>query len=144
MKKRRGFVSNSSSSSFIVINSGNGYEKVNWSGDIIIDRDFGETDFGWGPEKISSFGSRIIFSYIQARDTNNKEWMRMIKRVVEEHTGASRIVFDEDSLENAYIDHQSHAGAGENIEMFESEEKLKDFLFGADSYIQLDNDNGSW
>ncbi len=40
-----------------------------------------------------------------------------------------------------YIDHQSAACDGENLEMFENDDALARFLFGKESRIVLDNDN---
>jgi len=49
---------------------------------------------------------------------------------------------DWDSENHSYIDHQSSASEGQNIEMFESEISLFNFLFSSDSSIQTGNDNG--
>ena len=73
----------------------------------------------------------------------------MLEKVIKDHTGVKEIQWkfagswkDEDEdLPYAYIDHQSSAAEGENIECFQSEESLKDFIFGHDSFIQGGNDN---
>ena len=46
MKIRQGFVSNSSSSSFVVIDAKNGYKTPKFSDPLIVDSNFGETEFG--------------------------------------------------------------------------------------------------
>lgn len=67
--------------------------------------------------------------------------------IVEKSFGVSRInwnleVDDYDPFPYfAYIDHQSSAKGGRNIEMFESVNKLRKFIFARDSLIQTDNDN---
>lgn len=44
-------------------------------------------------------------------------------------------------MKYGYIDHSSSACEDQNLEMFETEENLKNFLFNNSSYIQNDNDN---
>lgn len=145
MKIRSGFVSNSSSSSFIVINAQHGYEFPTFNENLIVDSSLGEIEFGWGPDTIYSVGSRITFSYIQALYANKKEWIEMLEKVIKENCNVKTISWDISidyrDHDYAYIDHQSSAEEGQNIEMFESEQKLKDFIFGTDSKIELDNDN---
>ena len=72
----------------------------------------------------------------------------MLEEVIKENSDITNIIYcisdDIDNTENkqwGYIDHQSAACEGENIEMFENKRKLKDFIFGIDSYIHTDNDN---
>lgn len=148
MKCRQGFVSNSSSSSFIVINSGarsSMKDAFTDNEELVADGDLGETEFGWGPGVLRGAGSKINFSFLQSE--RNTEWRNMLEKVVKEHTGASSIVwniseeYDSKDKTWGYIDHQSAASEGMNTEMFENEERLKDFLFNDASYIQLDNDN---
>jgi hypothetical protein len=66
----------------------------------------------------------------------------MIKRVVFKHTGCHIVQDVENPTEIGYIDHQSASYEGENMEMFEDEQTLHDFLFSNNSYIQTGNDNG--
>jgi hypothetical protein len=147
---RFGFVSNSSSSSFIVIaNTHMIPEKLYAGRTLSVGRD-GETEFGWEQRKYHSEYDRINFAYIQAMtaidgDKPNQTWLDMLDKVVKEYTGANKVENllskDYNSDTWAYIDHASASYEGENIEMFESEEALKNFLFSNDSYIQGDNDN---
>ena len=148
MKYRKGFVSNSSSSSFIVIDESDNFvgRPKKRSSVLKIDKNFGRTDFGWGPEIIVDTESKIIFSWIQATYLGRTGWLKMLGEVVREHYGASKIIWSLSVEYNApgdhcYIDHQSASHEGENIEMFDDKETLKRFLFGRHSYIQLDHDN---
>jgi hypothetical protein len=147
MKIRSGFVSNSSSSSFIVIKPKTTDNYPNYPEHLIVDSSFGETEFGWGPERIDLSGSKIIFAYLQTQYASEPEWLKMLEDAIRNNCGVKTIEwklttqYGEDDLDHAYIDHQSHAGEGENTEMFDSEENLKNFLFNAASFIMLDNDN---
>ena len=138
MKERIGFVSNSSSSSFIVIGNGESegyFVKPEVSDGCIVFGKKGETEFGCGPERITDVFSRINFAHIQAE--NKPEWQEMIDDIIKNEIGCDTILWEL----SGYIDHQSSACEGSNVEMFNSEDSLRRFLFCDDSFIQLDNDN---
>jgi len=163
MKIRQGFVSNSSSSSFLVVDASKGYTKLNCNDTLIVDSSLGYTEFGWGPETITDIGSRIIFAYLQTQygheDTEPlleqallvtkgyvNEWLFMLEEVIKE-TGIKNIEWnvssndDEEGKDWAYIDHASCASEKSNIEIFQNKQILRDFIFGKDSKIELRNDN---
>lgn len=156
MKFRNGFVSNSSSSSFIVIDAPSYLPFCSDEEHLVIDRDFGTYEFGWGPEDVKDMGARVIFSYVQATETkveldplleqaltvtrkDHNLLLDMLEEVIKENSNVKTIEWD--LSDDAYIDHQSHGNEGFNMEMFESKQSLKDFIFGSKSYIHLDNDN---
>lgn len=140
MKIRKGFVSNSSSSSFIVISHNEKtLQKVDYSNleTLVIDLDFENYEYGWDFEHYDYYGDKIIFAYLQAKyvESNHPEWLIMLDNVIKEFTGVKNIEW-KISLDDAYIDHQSTSYEGENIEMFESEDDLKAFLFNTNSFIK--------
>ena len=145
MKIRNGFVSNSSSSSFIVI----GHKKYNvpdyTKRDYIIGEK-GMLEFNWDIEDHFDFDSKVNFATIQALCMENDDYIEDIKDVIKKHTNC-RSVFNEiclDGIERdymGYIDHASSASEDKNIEMFKSKDKLERFLCCSDSLIHTDNDN---
>jgi hypothetical protein len=141
------FVSNSSSSSFVVIGR-KGLTKPDFCDPLIVDKNLGETEFGWGPATILDCGSRIIFAYIQTAYGENKERLNILEKAIKEYCNISNVVWKitmecggDDGKDWGYIDHQSSYIEGKNLEIFESEDVLKQFLFTKDSAIILDNDN---
>lgn len=150
MKIRTCFVSNSSSSSFVIIDANKGYDKLE-STEYSIYKvgNIGKTEFGWGPENIKDIHSRINFAYLQTiySKIKGKKWKQMLEDVIKKNSEIKEIEYiitdnyDEEGKTWGYIDHQSSACEGENIEIFENKNKLRDFVFGKGSKIHLNNDN---
>jgi hypothetical protein len=143
MKYRDGFVSNSSSSSFLVI-KGNADPNISLEKDFIIGK-LGKCKFGWEPRRYSDINDKINFAYLQA--LYNETWMDMLYDVLKKR-GAKNISCALSSDYNAkkherwaYIDHQSSAGEGQNTEIFDNVDILEQFIFSYDSFIMGDNDN---
>ena len=162
MKIRNSFVSNSSSSSFIIISSdGCTTQNIRTSDGVFILGEYGEVEFGWQTEKYDDMYSKINFCYIQAKQINNQNYLDMLEKELKEQfpeintilpiisddwkcedTKISHPVdYSDIQLRYGYIDHQSSSIESQNLNMFDSEESLKNFLFNSSSYIQNDNDN---
>lgn len=140
MKKRITFISNSSSSSFIVISNGE-LDQINEEDTLLVPTLRGEMCFGWQEEKYNDIYSKLNFCVLQCLnvwDTKGKNWFEMLKEVVKDKLNLD---LELDEHTQGYIDHQSSAYEGSNTEMFDNKEDLKQFLFSSGSYIQNDNDN---
>ena len=133
MKSRNGFVSNSSSTSFVVIGSGERLEQM--TSQIILDDCF---EFGWSHDTTKYVSGRIAFAWMQAVYQENETWISWIKEIVKEVTGYELICNIDVNNGNSYIDHQS---IGENNDIFYTKESLKAFMFDTESYVEMGNDN---
>lgn len=149
MKIRNGFVSNSSSSSFIVISDGE-CTPLDLTGQIWNNKHLGESKFGWQRETYHDVYSKVNFAFLQALELSARDgddnWLEMLDEVIKDFTGVVEVQHGFDVkpsgyIEDGYIDHQSSVSEDENTEMFYSKEDLKQFLFCKESYIQNQNDN---
>ena len=105
-------------------------------------------EFGWEEESYTDPTIKAIYCAIDIKadiaDTSTQvnKHKKMLTKVICEHTGAKKVIFDFSTDYNAkkysYIDHQSE---GTSLEAFASEKALKDFIFGPESVLTTDNDN---
>ena len=151
MKIRSGFVSNSSSSSFIVIDNSGKYCSLPFDLDngLLVVGDNGCCEFGWEETTYDSIYDRINFTYLQTDCGEDFNRLKMLEDVLKQQVkGLTKIIWNisykypsKDGKIHGYIDHQSARCEGQNMEMFKSNETLRDFIFGRGSYIQGGNDN---
>lgn len=147
-KVRRGvFETNSSSTHSISIASGaETIDKLHVEEDGVCRIHSGE--FGWEVETYSDAATKASYAMVWAKQYSSEENLRLLKKVIQEHTGAKDVVFadyvgeDQDlatgDYDPGYIDHQSQDVAAE---AFQSEEKLRAFIFNPRSTLHTDNDN---
>jgi len=156
VKYRHGFISNSSSSSYIIIGNSS-YDRLDplynrnsntFDPSLITKSDF--IEFGWGPYTVQDVQARIVFTMIQVEAMIRnpygydefKGWKtpegQMLIEVIKEVSDL-QLIWKLPS--GAYIDHQSRADEDRNIEMFKDKETLKQWIYCNDSKIVLDNDN---
>lgn len=96
-------------------------------------------EFGWGVEEFTDPLTKIAYCWQDTREGSKHR--EMLEKVVLEHTGASKLRMqpsDDAYYSEGYIDHQS---MGTSYDMFVDEWTLKNFLFGPNSVLILDNDN---
>lgn len=164
MKIRVGFVSNSSSLSYVVIGSGDILKPTceyytDDAGRLAINGKLATGKFGWGPDIIKGWEEMLAFAYMQVYYSNNDAWLQMLDSVVRAHLNISGISWPYSETSDSkktvhieqvarlelpdgwYIDHQSNASEYMNTEIFDSEDALRRFIFAEDSHVVLDNDN---
>lgn len=147
MKSRTGFVSNSSSSSFIIVGS-SGVDTVIPESVIIngsIDLNgIGESEFGWGPQDMYNILDRLSLCDVALQYVMNPEACRqMLWEVLTENDQRIQtiIVHTDTPGDNRYWRYIDHQSVYDLCRMYESKKELRDFIFDASSYIVLDNDN---
>jgi len=134
MKIRNGFVSNSSSSSFIVIGRSGVFGKAFAIDDtIVVDDDY---EFGWDFITYNDVEDRIAWAWLQAQYADKPKLFEMIEQAVFEVTG-KKLDCRADINRESYIDHQSV----DEGDIFTSMDNLKSFIFDKESYIRTGNDN---
>lgn len=134
MKIRNGYVSNSSSSSFVVIKKGDiKYPELKPGFELD-----GEYEFGWGPERHYDVNSKINWAWIQSEYSpkHRDQLLEILTKcgLPKDYEFSLTTDWDKKEKTHAYIDHQS---MGE-LECFDD---LEQFLFCRDSFIMEDNDN---
>jgi len=140
---RYGFVSNSSSSSFIVMGDGEKLDK-NLTPKFGINE--GECEFGWGPQTFYSFSTKANWAFIIGNCifSYDAEYMKNFITETLNKNGIFDFEFEaymiDEVLDKGYIDHQSVED--ENATMWNSHEQMAIWLLDTFSYIELDNDNG--
>lgn len=168
---RLDFVSNSSSSSHIVIAQkiNNEYLPIimNIKKIYVPSKDYGTHQFGWEWIDYKDFWSKLNFCAIQLHDLKKycKEWnqydikyyreyykkyrfdkcLKMLQKVCKEKFNLDvklKLEYEKDEEWEYYIDHQSSIVEARNMDMFENEDTLYRFLGNErDSYIEGGNDN---
>jgi hypothetical protein len=158
MKVRNGFVSNSSSSSFVVINNKDykyNDKLMNYTAkkdDFIIPDDLNDynSQFGWEYQMYNRFEDKLCWAILQAQYSediieSSEECSEKYKnhflifKVLKQHFGYKKIIVKLNREENDYIDHASVGD--QNNEIFKDINFLENFLFNSYSYISNGNDN---
>lgn len=159
MKIRKGFVSNSSSSSFVIVANGL-LEEITLNEDKYVIGELGQYEFGWDIDDYFDIDTKINWAYLQASylkrngiyhcseedkakwKVKGQEYLKMLTDVIKDTLHVREVIVSDGIVEDGYIDHQSSACEGKNFqEIFESEFALKQFIFCRKSYIHTDNDN---
>ena len=136
MKIRTGFVSNSSSASFVIIGSGDPMDiPSSWIHDSCLKcGEEGCTEFGWGPEILTHIQDRLNLACQLSKDHEDLREM-LLQAIQEKHPEVTSLHYDP---EWGYVDHQSEETL---LRIFNSKQELSSFIFNCDSEIKLDNDN---
>ena len=157
MKIRSGFVSNSSSSSFVVVSDGILDQKTE---DAFMEsirkkhvkfvpfQNGAKCKFGWEEKEYNDVDTKLNWAFLQAyyakKQMANEKPLALLRLLFKSH----RIDIDECALNKAvdsdlaYIDHQSCCYEMErNIDIFKSSVRLRSFLFDRRSRLVTGNDN---
>ena len=99
------------------------------------------SEFGWGVE---SYDDALIKAnycaqafYLNTRDIDS-ELLNTLKQVIKKETGYD-VMYDEESLNSGYIDHQSTNVIFEEVGT--DSDSIKNFIFNKNSILIIDNDN---
>lgn len=163
MKNRFGFVSNSSSSSYVVINKEGSVEKIPESafddfGKLRIPNDEGWYSFGGDERWYGAILDRINFAFCQLlylceeefppkSESSGYDYYTMFNDALEQEGIKPNFILTAGQAKEVgqsiygmsydlFIDHQSSAVEGQNLEIFANQDVLHDFLFNFGSGIQ--------
>lgn len=98
-------------------------------------------EFGWEIEEYNDPLTKA--NYVVVDNLYNEHRLEIIKDIIKEHTGCTDVIIlaqnkDWDAPYYSYIDHES---SGKTNELFESKEKLRNFIFSPSCILYTDNDN---
>jgi hypothetical protein len=91
-------------------------------------------EYGWEWVKYNDAITKLSYAYQSRVDTE------LLKRVVMNQTGATDVIFNEKSLEEGYVDHESTGTANK---VCTNDEDARNFIFNKNSWLFTGNDNGT-